>query len=78
MGRDVRVAEHDGQFLVPRAQYVAPGELAVEGDASGASYFLARRIGAVVSRLPSVLARSLTWDQGAEMAEHARLKIDAG
>ena len=37
----VQVAEHDGQFLVPCAHYVAPGELAVEGDASGASYFLA-------------------------------------
>jgi 3-phosphoshikimate 1-carboxyvinyltransferase len=37
----VRVTEQGGQFLVPRARYVAPGELAVEGDASGASYFLA-------------------------------------
>ena len=24
------------------------------------------------------LRRSLTWDQGAEMAQHARLKVDAG
>ncbi len=28
--------------------------------------------------LPGELKRSLTWDQGAEMAEHARLRIDAG
>jgi IS30 family transposase len=28
--------------------------------------------------LPEALRRSLTWDQGAEMAQHARLKIDAG
>jgi IS30 family transposase len=28
--------------------------------------------------LPDQLRRSLTWDQGAEMAQHARLRIDAG
>ena len=28
--------------------------------------------------LPEQLRRSLTWDQGAEMAQHAKLKIDAG
>ncbi len=28
--------------------------------------------------LPDQLRRSLTWDQGAEMAQHARLGIDAG
>ncbi len=28
--------------------------------------------------LPEELRRSFAWDQGAEMAQHARLKIDAG
>ena len=28
--------------------------------------------------LPEELRRSLTWDQGAEMAQHSRLKIDTG
>jgi IS30 family transposase len=28
--------------------------------------------------LPAQLRRSLTWDQGAEMAEHTRLKVDTG
>ena len=31
-----------------------------------------------IATLPEQLWRSLTWDQGAEMAEHARLRIDAG
>jgi IS30 family transposase len=28
--------------------------------------------------MPEQLRRSLTWDQGAELAQHARLRIDAG
>src|SRR5712691_9748254 len=35
-------------------------------------------IAASVRTLPEQLRRSLTWDQGAEMAEHARLRIDTG
>ena len=31
-----------------------------------------------ITTLPEQLRRSLTWDQGTEMAEHARLKIEAG
>ncbi len=31
-----------------------------------------------ITTLPEQLRRSLTWDQGAEMAQHARLRIDAG
>jgi IS30 family transposase len=35
-------------------------------------------IAASIVRLPEELRRSLTWDQGAEMAEHAQLRIDTG
>jgi IS30 family transposase len=35
-------------------------------------------IARTIVTLPDELRRSLTWDQGAEMAQHARLKIDAG
>lgn len=35
-------------------------------------------IAGAIATLPEQLRRSLTWDQGAEMAEHARLKVDAG
>ena len=31
-----------------------------------------------ITSLPTQLRRSLTWDQGAEMAQHAQLKITAG
>ncbi len=35
-------------------------------------------IARTITTLPQQLRRSLTWDQGAELAQHARLKIDAG
>jgi IS30 family transposase len=35
-------------------------------------------IAAQLGGLPEHLRRSLTWDQGAELAQHARLKIDLG
>jgi IS30 family transposase len=35
-------------------------------------------IAAAITTLPAQLRRSLTWDQGAEMASHARLRIDTG
>jgi IS30 family transposase len=35
-------------------------------------------IAAKVTTLPEQLRRSLTWDQGAEMAQHAQLRIDTG
>ena len=35
-------------------------------------------IASAITTLPGQLRRSLTWDQGAEMAQHARLRIDTG
>jgi IS30 family transposase len=35
-------------------------------------------IALTITTLPEQLRRSLTWDQGAEMAQHARLRIDTG
>lgn len=35
-------------------------------------------IAAAITTLPEQLRRSLTWDQGAEMAQHARLRVETG
>jgi IS30 family transposase len=35
-------------------------------------------IARVIATLPEQLRRSLTWDQGAEMAQHVQLRIDTG
>jgi IS30 family transposase len=35
-------------------------------------------IARTITTLPEALRRSLTWDQGAEMTEHLRLRIDTG
>lgn len=35
-------------------------------------------IARVIATMPEQLRRSLTWDQGAEMAQHAQLRIDTG
>jgi len=39
---------------------------------------VAERVGAVMSRLPVLLARSLTWDQGKELAAHHRFSVETG
>ena len=31
-----------------------------------------------ITTLPDQLRRSLTWDQGAELAQHAQLRVDTG
>ena len=39
---------------------------------------VADTLAARITTLPDQLRRSLTWDQGKEMAEHARFSIDTG
>lgn len=50
--------------------------LHLAGDRSAETVRMA--IAAAIATLPATLQRSLTWDQGIEMAQHVRLSIDAG
>lgn len=49
----IEVASQDGRYIVPPGIYQSPGDYAIEGDASGASYFLA--LGAIAGGPVTVL-----------------------
>ncbi|GAC1432105.1 MAG: IS30 family transposase [Acidobacteriaceae bacterium] len=57
---------------------VAPREKNGPALAGHGAEAVRKAITCTIASLPEHLRRSLTWDQGAEMAEHARLRIDAG
>src|SRR6266508_1663703 len=63
-----RMSEHGDQARVKNGPALAGHGAEAVRDAIAAS----------ILKLPEQLRRSLTWDQGAEMAEHARLRIDTG
>jgi IS30 family transposase len=58
---------HDGPRVKNRPALTGHGAAAIR-DA----------IANMITTLPEHLRRSLTWDQGAEMAEHAKLRIATG
>jgi 3-phosphoshikimate 1-carboxyvinyltransferase len=58
----VQVEQRGQHFVVPRATYQSPGRLSVEGDASGASYFLA--LGAIAGGPVRVLGVGADSVQG--------------
>jgi IS30 family transposase len=62
-----RMAGHDGPRVKNGPALAGHGAEAVR-DAIASS----------ITTLPEQLRRSLTWDQGAEMAQHAQLRIDTG
>jgi 3-phosphoshikimate 1-carboxyvinyltransferase len=58
----VQVEQRGQHFVVPRGTYQSPGRLSVEGDASGASYFLA--LGAIAGGPVRVLGVGADSVQG--------------
>jgi IS30 family transposase len=71
MGRDGK--SHIATLVERTSRFVMLVPLPHSRQAHVVRKALARKI----RRLPQALRRSLTWDQGREMAEHARLAIDA-
>jgi IS30 family transposase len=63
-----RMAEHGSGARVKNGPALAGHGAAAVRDA----------ITRTITTLPEGLRRSLTWDQGAELAQHARLRIDTG
>ena len=65
---------------LPSRPGYAPGACIKNGPALAGHGAEAVRdaIAAKIAVLPEQLRRSLTWDQGAEMARHARLRIETG
>jgi IS30 family transposase len=67
----LRLPPMDGHGVEPRVKNGPP--LAGHGAEA-----VRNTIAETIMTLPAQLRRSLTWDQGAEMAQHAQLRIDTG
>ena len=65
---------------LPRMAGHGPGVRVKNGPALAGHGAAAVRdaIARTIATLPTQLRRSLTWDQGAEMTQHLRLRIDTG
>jgi len=65
---------------LPRMEGYRPGENVKNGPplAGHGAEAVREAIAKSMTKLPDKLRQSLTWDQGAEMAQHARLHIDTG
>ena len=77
--RAARLSSNDG-IVSPVHNDNGCGRQLARAQSSGRPLALGVRdaIAASITTLPEQLRRSLAWDQGAEMAQHAQLRIDTG
>ncbi|MEU0487462.1 IS30 family transposase [Streptosporangium sp. NPDC006013] len=75
-----RTTRYTMLLYLPRMDGHGEGERVKNGPALAGHGAEAVRdaVAATIITLPGQLRRSLTWDQGAEMAQHAQLRIDTG
>jgi IS30 family transposase len=72
MGRDNKTAI--GTLVERSTRFTMLVDLPVDHSAPSVREAIARSI----TTLPDALRRSITWDQGPEMAEHVRFSVDTG
>ena len=69
---------HIRKIVCDHLKKICPPTVRLEIKAGHGAEAVRNAIAAKIAMLPEHLRKSLTWDQGAEMAQHAQLQIDAG
>jgi len=73
---DLIVGKGNRTFVATLVERRSRFGLLVKIDSKDANH-VAQRLGEAIKRLPEHLTKSLTWDQGREMAQHAVLSVTA-